>query len=866
MFVSTTLRTGLVYLIALQGMAQTLENFADGDFTTNPTWVGDVSSFEVLSGELHLNAAPVSGASALIVPSVAMEDATWEFTVRLAFNPSSSNFVNVYLTSDQPNLAGPLNGYFVRIGGTSDEVSLYRKLGSSETELIDGLDGRVNADPVLIRVKVSRDDSGNWTLFSDPGITGTFVQEGSAQDESILLSLWFGFHCVYTSTRSEAFYFDDVEVSGGPVTDRTPPQLDSAEVLSRQSIGLWFSEPLNMVKAGDEANFSLSASLASPLLAAVHPGGYSVELTFANEFSNGIEFDLTVKDLEDEAGNLMADTVVALLYYEPAPLAYRDLAITEIFADPSPSVGMPAAEFLEILNRSDHPIRIKDWRLQDLSTEAVLPDHILQPGDLVIVTSSGASNLYANYGTTLGITGFPTLNNDGDVVIIRTESSQLVDSVNYSLEWYGDEDKEQGGFSLELIDPGNPCAEKENWTASESPLGGTPGIVNSVNANKPDLTPPAIVGVVPSTPTLLRIVFNEKLDPAAETSAIVSLYTDQCTPSVLTTANARFTSTSLQEIVVDLSSSLESGVAYRLVVEGVSDCNGNNLEMEECEDYYEFGRPEDALPGDLLVNEVLFNPYAGGVDFIEVVNASAKFINLRNAFFIGESEQSIIKDDLIIAPGELYAFTSDPQVLLSQYFSSDVRHIVKQALPAMPDAEGTIQLRTADSVLSDSFDYWDDLHSIFIKDAEGVSLERISLSDSSLLHSNWASASSMVGYATPGVANSQKLETSSVPGEVLVYPEVFEPVTGVPPYTQITYNFSTGGWTGNVKVYDVSGRMVKTIAMNELMGNEGFFRWVGDRDDGSKARVGAYIVWFEVFSSSGSVSTFLKRVIVGTSK
>lgn len=59
--------------------------------------------------------------------------------------------------------------------------------------------------------------------------------------------------------------------------------------------------------------------------------------------------------------------------------------------------------------------------------------------------------------------------------------------------------KEDGGWSLEMIDPSNPCQGDANWTASEDVSGGTPGEINSVFGENADDVPPMLVGAYPSS-------------------------------------------------------------------------------------------------------------------------------------------------------------------------------------------------------------------------------------------------------------------------------------------------------------------------------------------------------------------------------
>jgi len=98
---------------------------------------------------------------------------------------------------------------------------------------------------------------------------------------------------------------------------------------------------------------------------------------------------------------------------------------------------------------------------------------------------------------------------------------------------------------------------------------------------------------------------------------------------------------------------------------------------------------------------------------------------------------------------------------------------------------------------------------------------------------------------------------------VSVDPEVFSPSVPGKDFSKINYKFDQSGLIANAKILDAQGRLIKTLANNETLSYEGFFRWDGDRDDGSRARIGYYVVWVEVFDSSGSVSVFRKRAVIG---
>jgi|APTNR8051073442_1049403.scaffolds.fasta_scaffold00001_784 hypothetical protein len=762
----STLVVFAFWLSAHDCTGQITDDFSDGDFTNNPGWSGDASKFVVQSNQLRLMAPAVNDVAYLSTPSTAINNASWEFFVQLDFDPSGSNYADVYLTSDNGALTESLTGYFVRIGNATDEVSLYRQDGNTKTKIIDGPDGRVSSASVMVKVKATRDEAGNWQLFSDPTLSGTFLLEGSILDATHLSSAFFGVVCIYTSTRSDDFYFDDVVVTGDPFVDPSTP--------------------------GE----------------------------------------------------------------------YKDVIITEIFADPTPTVGLPDAEFVELHNRSSKIINLSGWKFTDGSSTAILPSHFLDPNDYLILTSTTSTILYSVYGTVMGVSNFPTLNNAGDNLILKRSDDVIIDNVNYTEDWYRDEDKSQGGYSLELIDPANPCGEEENWIASESANGGTPGTQNSVFANKPDLTGPKLISAIPISTTEVVLKFNEKLDDQLPVS---NDFTITPTHPIV---QVSFSDISLRSITLELNESLQSGLTYSITTQNIWDCNGNLVQPEFNSSV--FGLPEAASPQDIVINEILFNPRPTGADFVEVFNNSSKFINIKN-WSIANIENEVVTnpkiittEDLLLPPGAYMAFTESSNIIKGEYISSVEENLFQVAdLPSFNDDEGTVAVVDDQSNIIDFFSYTDHYHSVFLQDDEGVSLERISFDELTNNPGNWKSANGSAGYATPGYLNSN-VGSEQPSGKVIVTPEVFEPITGQPDFTQIQYSFDQGGLVANVKILDFRGREIRQLANNTTLATSGFFRWDGDTQDGTKARVGYYVVWMEVFSASGKVETFRKRVVIAS--
>lgn len=646
----------------------------------------------------------------------------------------------------------------------------------------------------------------------------------------------------------------------GKNPDIKPPLLINLTVANNKQLILEFNESLSK-EAESTSHYTISNQIGNIVSASLSGEAKFLTLQFETAFTNGLDYKLSISGVKDLADNVMADVQKTFRYFISSPSKYKDIIISEIMADPSPVVQLPEAEYIELFNRTDIPFDLKDWKLSDATSTVKLNSVILLPHEYLILTSTSNASKFLNYGKVLAVSSFPSLNNDGESIVLKNSANELIDSVNYKVTWYKDNDRQDGGWSLELIDPENICGEENNWISADNETGGTPGKQNSVFANKPDLTGPKLLTVT-AKPNQLILTFDEKLERSiSATSFMIS-------PEVSVRAIS-FVDHSLKQIRLTLSSSLVTRTAYQLSIHHLRDCAANDI--QEGFNQFQFALAEAADQSDLIVNEILFNPKPGGVDFVEIYNQSPKYINLKNYQLANVEEEQIKNgkiistEDLIISPVSYLVFTSDAALLKNYYLSGQEENFIVVNLPSMSDDQGTIALVDSLHHIIDYLSYSEDYHSPLLKDPEGVSLERISFTSATNDPSNWRSANATTGYATPGYLNSNaRPEVAIDNSSIEIIPEIFAPYSGVDNFASIKYRFDQGGYIANVKVYDQQGRSIKQISNNEAIPSAGAFRWDGDHADGSKARSGYYMIWFEVYDLDGNVKTYRKRVVLAS--
>ncbi len=1135
------MRSIVLFLLFITSFAtaQVMDNFSDGDFTASPVWSGDAAEFIVnASQQLQLNNT-IAGASYLssASPSSSIDNLQWNFYIKQSFSPSGSNFGRVYLVSDQANLEGSLNGYYLQFGeaGSLDAVELFRQTGLTSTSVCRGTNGEISAS-FAIGVKVTRSASGSWSIYVDPSGGTAYVLEATGIDLTYTTSSFFGVSTVYTISSATKFYFDDF-YNGAIIVDVTAPTIVASSVLSNTAVDILFNENVDLATSQTLTNYSADNGLGNPSVALRDVINLSlVHLTFATPFSNGLLNTLSVVNVQDLSANAITTLTTGFTYIVPATAVYKDVIfhelmadelpvvglpaaefielynrsttntfnlngwkfsdisgsstatmgnynlgpnqyliickntdtalftsfgnrlgvtnmpslnntgdnlylkdasltlidsvaysdawyqdalkknggwtlelinpnapvgcpvsnnwiasnnllggtpgtsnsvhssvtdiiaptisgvtvvdsmhitvcfsealdasqiavltnysissgigipsgivsnttltcvdltlstslnisttytltlfnqsdcsgntlipatttftyfkvkefdvlINEIFADISPAVGLPANEYIEIYNRSVNMINLNGWKLSDAtgSSSAIFGNYFLASNHYLIVCKNTDTALFRPFGNCLGTNSFPSLNDSGDDLILKDDKGQVVDFVSYSDTWYQDPTKKNGGWSLEQIDPSNPCGGINNWRASSNSIGGTPGAVNSINALNPDNVLPQLLRVSVIASDTIQVYFNESLDSTSMlNTAIYSIDNSIGNPTSVKAVAPDFKSVRLS-----LGTALVNGVIYTITVaNSITDCAGNIIGIPNTG---RFAIPEPVEANDMVINEILFDPVVPGVDYVEIYNRSNKVIDLKTITLsqydtvnnVITSPESISNEGYLVFPKDYIVLSENGNVVKSQYTSTNPNGFIDMDnLPSMNIDAGTVCL-SAGATIIDNFRYYANMHFGLLNVTKGISLERIDFNRPTQDRTNWHSAAAAVGFGTPAYKNSQYHDAGETDNTIEIVPEIFSPDDdGINDVVNINYHFDTPGFVANVTIYDSKGRIVKLLTRNELLGIKGTISWDGIDNEREKARIGIYIIYFEVFDLSGNVKHYKKTCVV----
>ena len=845
--------------------AQLNETFADGNFTTNPTWVGGSADWIVNPAfQLQSNNLVANSTYYLSTANTLATTAQWDFYCNLTFNTSGTNYADVFLTASASDVTlTNTTGYFVRIGNTTDEISLYKKDAIGlVTKIIDGVDGATNTSNNTLKIRVVRNAANVWTLSRD--LTGTgasYFTEGTVTDNTFSNSAFFGI-LIKQSTASffQRHFFDDIQIQTF-VPDVTPPSIVSATALSATAVDVLFNEAVDITTSQIAANYSVSNGVGIPTSAVRDATNTSLlHLTFGTNIPPRINVTLTVNGVADLSNNIINAGTKTFSYF--VPFQY-DIVIDEIMADPTPIVGLPTNEWVELKNTTTFDINLQNYKLGKSTGESgAMPSYTLPAGGYVIVCTGSAVAAMSVYGPTIAVTSFPSLNNDADRIYLRAPQGSIIHSVNYTIDWYKNELKKDGGWTLEMIDTKNPCTGINNWKASVDARGGTPAAKNSVDAINADATEPKLLRAYAPDALHVTLVFDEPVD-----SSNAAVATGYSMSDGINITNALPLSISFDRVSLTLATALAANKIYTVTANNIKDCSGNTIAVNKTA---RVGLAVSTDSLDVVVNEIMFNPKPNGADYVEFYNRSKKILNLKNAFIANRNSLGTIAsiyqfttEDYLFFPEDYIVVTESAEITKRDFVANNPNAILQlNTLPSYNDTDGDVILLNEQGKVIDEVVYNSKWHFSLISNEEAVSLERINANAPSI-QNNFHSAASSVGYGTPTYKNSQNNIDAEAKGDITITPAIVSPDNdGQDDYATIQYIFPEPGYVANITIFDASGRPVRYLERNTLAGIKGYYRWDGLGEKQQKLPVGIYIIYTEVFNLNGKTKKFKNTIVL----
>jgi hypothetical protein len=310
---------------------------------------------------------------------------------------------------------------------------------------------------------------------------------------------------------------------------------------------------------------------------------------------------------------------------------------------------------------------------------------------------------------------------------------------------------------------------------------------------------------------------------------------------------------------------LQYGTIVDLTVDNeVRDFSGNPVFRNS----FATGLPERAAAGDVIINEILFNPLPGDPDYVELLNLSGKIVDASQILLAvvndasGDTSSAIAfyHEPFPVVPGAYFTITEDKGKVISRYSSSVEQNIHEvPSLPSLPDDGGHLLLLSRQLEILDDVVYSDEMHYQLLSGNEGISLERMSYEEIYPGSAQWHSASGEAGWGTPGSENSVSVAGPVQADEVSISSTRVTPDNdGFEDEMKVNLRLTGTGNVVSMEVFDETGSYVRRVVENLYTGQEVTLVWDATSDGGSLVDTGIYILFITVFNEQGK-STKVKR-------
>ncbi|MBK7632500.1 MAG: lamin tail domain-containing protein [Ignavibacteriales bacterium] len=446
--------------------------------------------------------------------------------------------------------------------------------------------------------------------------------------------------------------------------------------------------------------------------------------------------------LEDQipANNILINQFTV----SPPGNIFNDIVINEIMY--APSTGEP--EWIEIYNKTANLINLKNWQLSDASTTITITSQnkFIEANSFLVISHDSSILNYYSVPSQIITATIPTLNNTGDNVVLKDFNSTIIDSVSYLPAWGGS----VGGKSLERVSVGEPSNDPINWKSSASIFKATPGTFNSVTQKDFDLFTDDIL-YNPQFPLLgdnVNISASIKNIGKNTASFSIDLYGDTNLDSIpdlfiesISTLNLTAADSAVYQFT-HVIQNIQDKKAFFIKVLFVQDQDTTNNSL--------YKTIEPGFPNQIIVvNEIMFAPFGGEPEWIELFNNSNVDINLKDWTIwdvVTTPAKATITQNFIIPANSYVVLTRDSSI--TNYHRYVPAPILELSLPSFNNDRDGVVLKDNRGLAIDSVFYSNQWGG-----TNGFSLERISSTAASNNQFNWASSND-IEQSTPGRVNS----------------------------------------------------------------------------------------------------------------